>query len=36
MTFGTTGWCTTRRGLSWPGGAALIAVYLAFVLVIIL
>jgi hypothetical protein len=36
MTVATTAWCMTRHGLGWPGGTALIAVYVAFMLVILL
>ncbi len=32
MTVGAVAWCAIRCGPSWPGGAALIAGYIAFML----
>lgn len=36
MTVGTIGWCSRSRGLAGIGGAGLIAVYIAFMIVILL
>ena len=36
MTVGAVAWCAIRRGLTWPGGAALIAGYIAFMFAILI